>query len=490
MAYDLDYYPSMAIRVAQTFLGVVWSKVGVELGRGISMGPVHVPTDPAMRLMVNYLGPAQTFPTFPLSQVLSGNVDPAVFANRIVLVGANALGTGDTFASPFTSVMPGVERLATVVDSIIHQRYLSRPASALWAEVGAMLASALVLGFAMSRLSLAAATVCAVALIATIAIAGQVALTTYGIWQTSVVPALAIVLTFTALLFYRYALLDKERRHIRRAFQRYLAPNMVDRLVSEERLPELGGELRELTILFCDLRGFTALSESLAPSMLTRLANEFFAAATEAVLEHGGTVDKYLGDAIMALWNAPIAVTNHAELACRAALRILEKVDALNASLARETGVPLLAVGIGINTGPCTVGNFGSARRFDYSAIGDAVNVAARLESETKASGAAILIGPETAARIGGFAVLPLERVALRGRTASLYVFALVGDETVAHTPAFALLRARHARLRDAVLAGDWDAARQLVADLRSEAPAALQPMYSTYEQRLAALAQ
>ncbi len=484
LAYDLDFYPSMAVRIAQLFVGVPWSEVGIELARGISLGPVYVPTDPELRLLVNYLGPARTFPTYPLSQVLAGTVPDSTFANRIVLVGTSALGTSDTFESPFTAVMPGVERLATIVDAIVHEHHLRRPPTAPWFEIGWMLLVALAMGFAMSRLSLAAASLCGLGLSVIVAASGYITLARYGLWQASAVPIVAIVVTFTALLFYRYGLLDRERRHIRRVFQRYLAPPMVDRLVSSETLPELGGEMRDLTILFCDLRGFTALSERIDAALLTRLANEFFTAATEAILEHGGTVDKYLGDAIMAFWNAPIEAPDHAVLGCRAALDILSKLDELNASRPRDDSIPRLAVGIGINTGRCTVGNFGSSHRFDYSVIGDAVNVAARLESETKVYGTTILLGPETAARAPDFATLPIDRIQLRGRTEALEVHALIGDEKVAHTPAFRELRAKHAQWRAAVLANEQETVTRLIEELEKSAPANVRPLYSACARR------
>jgi adenylate cyclase len=452
LAYDAEFYPSMAVRIAQLFLGLSWSEVGLELGRGVTLGRLYVPTDPQMRLLVDYLGPSPAFPTYSLSQVLAGAVPGSVFRDRIVLIGANVAGTRDTFASPFTTVMPGVERLATVIDSILHERHLRRPAAAQWLEIAAMLAAALVLGLVVSRLSLAVAFVVAVMLVSLFAGSAQFALTRYGLWQASAVPILAVVLTFVALSLYRYGLLDKERRHIRRVFHRYLAPQMVDRLVSEQKLPKLGGELRELTVLFSDLRGFTALSERLEPTVLTRVVNAFLSAATEAILEHGGTVDKYVGDAIMAFWNAPLDQPDHAPLACRAALRIVEKLEAVNQQLADE-GLPTLVAGIGINTGRCTVGNFGSSRRLDYSAVGDAVNVSARLEGETKNLGFAILLGPETAARVAEFATIPLERIPLRGRVEPIEVHALVGDETVRESPSFRELLARRMSARVADLA-------------------------------------
>ena len=481
LAYDLDYYPSMALRVAQLYLGVPWDKVSLQLGRGIALGPVFVPTDAQMRFLINYLGPTRTFPTYSLSQVLAGEVPAGTFAQRIVLVGANALGTGDTFKTPFTASMPGVERLATSIDAIIHERNLRRPAGMLWLEIAGMLAAALAMGLSMSRWSLLAATLTGAGVVAAMAVSGQWALARFSVWQASAVPILAALITFTALLFYRYLLLDKERRHIRHAFARYLAPHMVDRLANEQQLPQLGGEQRELTVLFCDLRGFTALTERLEPAALTRLANAFFAVATQAILEHGGTVDKYIGDAIMAFWNAPIETPEHAELACRAALRILEQMRVLNAALAQESGMPTLAVGIGVNTGTCTVGNFGSSRRFDYSAIGDAVNVAARLESETKEQGSAILIGPLTAARVESFAVLGLGETHLRGRTTAVEIHALVGDEKMRASPQFAELLALHAQWQAYVNAGDTGNARRLAQDLTRQAPLAIRPLYEAF---------
>ncbi len=484
LEYDVDYYPSMAIRVAQLFLNVPWSDVDVELGRGISLGTLFVPTDPEMRILVDYIGPARTFPTYPLSQVLAGSVPDAVFRNRIVLVGANAVGTRDTFVSPFTAVMPGVERLASVIDSILHEHHLRRPGNAVWSEIGLMLASALAIGIAMSRLSLAAAFLCAGGLVVLIAISGQVALERFGVWQASAVPIAAIVLTFTALSLYRYGLLDQERRHIRRVFKRYLAPHMVDQIVSNQKLPELGGELRDLSILFCDLRGFTALSERLDAAVLTRVANQFFDLATDAILEQGGTIDKYIGDAIMAFWNAPADQPDHAALACRAALRIVEKVNAFNESVAAAGSLPRLEIGVGINTGPCTVGNFGSSRRFDYSAIGDAVNVAARLESATKTYRIAVLLGPETAARAVDFATLPIDHIRLRGRTEALEIHALAGDEAVAATASFRELRAMHLELRAASMARDEETIQRLADELAQKAPASLRPLYDVLAAR------
>jgi adenylate cyclase len=453
LAFDLDHYPSMAMRIAQQFLGVASKDVRVELGRGIALGGLRVPTDASMRMLVGYIGPSRAFPTHSVAQVLRGEVADAVFRDRIVLIGADALGSRDTFRSPFTSVLPGVERLATIVDSVLHGRHIVRPPSATLIEIASMLAVALALGLAVARWPLVAAAAFAIALAAAYAVSAQIALR-HGVWQASAPPALSVLATFVGLSLYRYGLLDRERRHMRRLFGRYLAPAMVDRLVDDPELPKLGGELRELTILFCDLQGFTTLSERLEPTTLTRVLNQFLSAATDAVLAHGGTVDKYVGDCIMAFWNAPIEQPDHAELACRAALRIVANLEALNAAWSREGGLPRLGAGVGINTGPCTLGNFGSAHRFDYSAIGDAVNVAARLESETRVVKFPILLGPATAARVTHLATLPLGVVRVKGRVQGLEVHALVGDESVRETPSFRERHAQHVQSRFGVADG------------------------------------
>jgi adenylate cyclase len=427
LEFDVDYYPSMAVRIAQRYLNVRWDDVGLDLGSGVSIGPVRIPTDASLRMLIDYLGPSPAFPTYGLSDVLNGSVPTSAFRDRIVLVGSNALGTRDTFKTPFTAVMPGVERLATTVDAIVHQRHLHRPQAAPITESAFMVAAALTLGIVVSRLSLALASVIAVGFVLAFAVSAQVALARFGVWQASAIPMVAIVATFIGLSLYRYGLLDKERRHIRRVFQRYLSPAMVERVVASDQLPQLGGELRELTILFCDLRGFTALSERLDPAALTRVVNGFLQAATDAILAHGGTVDKYVGDAVMAFWNAPLEQPEHATLACRAALEIRRRIEALNRA-PEHRNLPRLEAGIGINTGRCTVGNFGSTHRFDYSAIGDAVNIAARLESETRGHDMAILIGPETAAKVTGLATVSIGTLKLRGRAEPLAIYALVAD--------------------------------------------------------------
>jgi adenylate cyclase len=485
LGHDLDYYPSMALRVVQLYRRLAWSDVTAELGRGVWLGNHLLATDPSMRLLVNYLGPPGRFPTVSFADVAAGAVSPAMFKDRIVLIGTRITGVPDAVRTPFSAVLPGVERLATVIDSILRGRSLHRPVYAPWVEAAWMIGFALVVALALSRLSIARAALLAAALLALWLVLGQFALVRFGIWSAAAVPSLASLLVFTLLATYRYGLLDREHRRIRAAFQRYLAPSMVEQLAQSSLPPQLGGEQRELTVMFCDLRGFSGISERLDSRALTRLVNAFFAMVTEAVLAQGGTVDKYMGDAVMAFWNAPLEQPDHARRACRAALAIRAGLARLEAEGVTD-GVAL-DCGIGINTGPCTVGNFGSRHRFDYSAVGDTVNIAARLESETKTFGIGIALGAATAARVPELATLPLEAIQLRGRDRSVELFALVGDETRRESAAFLALREHHRRFAEAAQAADWKTAAALLAELESAVPADLAAVYRRLAERLPA---
>jgi adenylate cyclase len=483
--YDLDTYRSMAIAVAQLFLDVPPAAVRLELGRGIALGPVAVETDPAMRFGINYRGPSGTFPRYSFADVARGAVPDAAFRDRIVLVGSDVLGLGDAFGTPFTASLPGVERLATIVDSLLRGDALRRPAYAPGIETLAMIAAALAIGLVLARRTIAEATLAFLLLLVAGESAAQLAFSRAAMWYAGAVPGLALSLTFTTALLYRYGLLDKEHRRVRRELGRHLPPAMVERLALSPRPPELGGEQREVTIMFCDLRGFSGISERLDPQPLTRLVNDFLGTASAAVQAQGGTVDKYMGDAVMALWNAPLDQPDHAELACRAALDILARVGALNATRIAAGEAPL-ALGIGINSGLCTVGIFGSPGRHDYSALGDAVNIAARLESETKAFAVSILLGPDAASRVPGFATLPLDRIAVRGRRQEIEISALIGDERLARSDVFAGLRRRHAELRAAAAAGEPGRAADLARALAADAPADLVPLYQALAARFA----
>jgi adenylate cyclase len=270
---------------------------------------------------------------------------------------------------------------------------------------------------------------------------------------------------------------------VRRAFGQYLAPALVERLAEDPNALALGGETREITIHFCDIRGFTTISEGLDPQELTRLLNNFLTPMTNVLLASGATIDKYIGDSIMCFWNAPLPLPNHGRAACLATLQMVRELEELNR---RENKT--LKLGIGLNSGICCVGNLGSEQRFNYSAIGDAVNVASRVEGLTKQYGVSILVTETTAAQAPDLAFLEADLVRVVGRTKPIAVHALLGDAAHAASAEFQTLRDAHLAFLDAYRGGRFHLAAEALANVASHAPAGLTHLYELYVERLATL--
>ena len=275
-----------------------------------------------------------------------------------------------------------------------------------------------------------------------------------GIWLALVAPEASIAAALVAILGFRYWVADRDGREIKSAFRHYLAPELVNALASHPKRLRLGGETRPMTLLFCDIRNFTTLSEGMAPEALVQVMNRFLTPATDAVMRNRGTVDKYIGDCVMAFWNAPLDDADHALHACAAARELLGEVGSLGEKLAADFGLARFEVGIGINSGPCLVGNLGSAQRFEYSVLGDTVNVAARLEQMTKVYGVPLLAGDATRSQTPELPWLAIDEVPVRGRSAAVRMHTLwlgpaeVYPELAAHHEAILAAR-REGRLAD-----------------------------------------
>jgi adenylate cyclase len=269
---------------------------------------------------------------------------------------------------------------------------------------------------------------------------------------------------------------------VRRAFSQYLAPAMVEKLAQDPQALTLGGETREITILFSDIRGFTSLSESMDPQEITGLLNRFLTPMTDVLLESGATIDKYIGDAIMCFWNAPLTTANHPRRSCLAALAMLKALEELN-----KTEGKAIKIGVGLNTGACCVGNLGSEQRFSYSAIGDSVNVAARVEGLTKQYGLAILITENTAHHASGLALLEVDLVRVIGRAEPIAVFTLLGDETFSVQPEFQAIFVAHSRMIANYRSGAFAEAAEAIEKARKVAPS-LSALYDVYATRIAKL--
>ncbi|MDA0702365.1 MAG: adenylate/guanylate cyclase domain-containing protein [Proteobacteria bacterium] len=300
---------------------------------------------------------------------------------------------------------------------------------------------------------------------------------------------LAVYLVESGLIFLRT---EGERRWVRNAFAHYLSPAVVDQLAADPDRLALGGEMRDMTVLFCDIQGFTGISEGFDAQSLTRFLNRFLTPMTDVLLAHGATIDKYMGDAIMAFWNAPLVAPGHARRGAEAALAMTERLADLNrewAAAAKAEGrQPMpVRIGLGLNTGRCCVGNLGSDQRFDYSVIGDEVNLASRLEGQTRIYGVPAILGEETAQEADGLALIDLDLVRVKGKANPTRIFALLGGATLAADPAFSTFATAHTALLAAHRARDWDAAGSLIVECRGLAPADLAMLYDLYAARIAA---
>lgn len=448
----LPSLPLEAVRVAlgATTLVVRGDGRGV---RGVAVGGLSVPTDGDGRVWLRFT-PRRGELYVPASQVLAGAVPAERVAGKIVLVGSSAVSLGDVKVTPVAGNTPGVEIQAQLIESILAGDLLRRPPTLVGAELALVLGVGLLLAWFGVRLPAGSFPPLLAGVLLAAGAVTWLAYTGAGYLVDGTYPAFALAVLLFWLAMAKYIREETGRRTLRHAFGHYLSPVMVDRLIRNPVALALEGDRRPLTVLFSDIRDFTALTESYAddPEGLTRLLNRYFTAMTEEVLAQEGTIDKYIGDSIMAFWNAPLDDPQHARHACLAALRMVRRLERLNEELAAEaaaTGAasaPLRA-GIGIETGLCFVGNLGSAQRFNYSVIGDAVNVASRLEASSKVHGLPIIVGANVRAACPELAFLPIGQVQLRGRRGASLIYALLGDETLAAEPHWPELVASHEAL-------------------------------------------
>ncbi len=417
------------------------------------IGAVSTPLNPDGSVWIRYAG-RQPGRSLPAWRVLEGEPgDPALRAEiegRIVLVGATAPGLRYVADTPLESGVDGIEIHAELLEQLMSGERLTRPDWAFGAELLAVAAfGALSTALVLRRGPLSGAVLGAG--LATILLGGAwFAFARGGLLVSPAFPLLAIGAAFVSVTSLNYLASLRQTRAVRAQFERFVAPEVIGALVEDpEMRSEARGALRPLTLMFVDARGFTTLSETMPPDALIDYLNEILGALSDCVLRSGGTVDKFIGDCVMAFWNAPLEVADHEDRSLRALWAIGEAQAALNAGFAAR-GLPPVRLGAGINTGLCSVGLMGSPRRLDYSCIGDAVNVASRLQDLTKAFGVWCIVGEATVARATGWAALELDRTPIRGRAGTERVFTILGPAAVARDPAAEALSAAVAQARAA----------------------------------------
>ena len=441
----------------------------------IRIGDVVVPTDAGggIYLKFRHFDKAAYIPAW---KVLAGEVSQEDIEGRIMLVGTSAPGLLDLRATPVDAAVPGIDIHAQVIETLLTGRFLERPDYALALEELVLLAFGLMLAFALPRVSATASAAIGFLTIGLILIGGWAAFRYGNLLLDPSYPALVLGSLTAIITFYTYHSAEAQRSQIRHAFGQYLAPALVEQLAQTPEKLVLGGEEREMTILFSDVRGFTAISELYKddPQGLTSLMHRLLTPLTNAIVGQEGTIDKYIGDAVMGFWNAPLTVPQHELKACAAALDMIDRLALLNRERQEEAnaaGQPFLPfrIGIGINTGRCLVGNLGSDLRFNYSVLGDPVNVASRLEGQTKVYGVPIIIGSKTGEKAKEkFAVLEIDLVTVKGKTESETVYTLLGREEVASDIRFQELRKLWSTMIYCYRSRDWEGALEAIELCRS----------------------
>jgi adenylate cyclase len=499
-----ELYPALALdalRVAQGAHGYVIRSTGASgvIGFGvkaglnaIKVGRIVVPTGADGTVWIHYT-PHEPSRFVSAANLLDGSVDPAVIRDNIVLIGTTAEGLKEFRPTPLDPAESGVEIHAQLIEQMLLGDNISRPDWARGAEAAFMLEIGIVLLLLLPRVGARWTALLGAATVAPAMLASWYVYTRYNWLIDPVFPSfvgLLVYLSSSAVLFLRT---ETERRHVRHAFSRYLAPAVVEHLAEHPERLSLGGETRVMTIMFSDIRSFTTIAEGLDAHELTTFLNHYLTPMTDAILSHQGTVDKYMADGIMAFWNAPLDDLDHCENACRAALAMRAELARLNTqwraeAMAAGHDFKEVRAGIGLNTGPCVVGNLGSAQRFDYSVLGDDANVASRLEGQTKTYYIDIIIGEQTANQVRQFALLELDLIQVVGKTQPVRIFFLFGDETVRNTEAFNALEWAHNAMIAAYRNQQWAEALEHLASCRAEAPEILQGVYLLYERRVADL--
>jgi adenylate cyclase len=408
----------------------------------IKIGALESPTSQSGSIRIRYSG-ARTEREIPAWKILAGEVDPVTIEGKIVLIGATASALYDLRATPLDNAIPGVHIHAEMIESMLAGAQITRPdfmrgLETLLVMIGGFFGIA-----AASRLPPLSGSIVTAALVGGLVVVSAVGFTQLQQLLDPLWPGAASISAFGIAAITVLRRTERERRDVRRAFAHYLSPELVEVLARDPSRLVLGGETRPITILFSDIRGFTARSEDLSAENVVSFLNSIHTPLTQHVLDTHGTLDKYIGDGMMAFWNAPIEVPDHVRAALRTALRMQQTIEQMNQASPSAKTSERLAIGIGIHTGPACVGNTGSQQRFDYSAIGDTVNTAARIEPLCKDLKVGILVSGAVAEAAPDFALLFVGRMALRGRQKEVGLYALHGDES-AVTPEFAEFRNHH----------------------------------------------
>ncbi|MFQ5585278.1 MAG: CHASE2 domain-containing protein [Thermodesulfobacteriota bacterium] len=441
-------FPSFGVEVARHYLGVKREEVRLITGEGILLGERFIPTDTSGRALINYRGRAGAFTTYSAVDVLEERIPLDSLKGKIVLIGTTALGTADIHITPFAQ-LSGVEKQAAVIANIIHNTFLKREEGAKLTVVAITALFGIVMGIAIPKLRVLLGAALSFTLLIGYLAVTQYLFSRHGLWIDLLTPSSSIVILYSSLTAYRFLAEERKSKEIKTMFSSYVTEKVVDELLRNPEMAKLGGHRREVTVLFSDIRGFTSFSEKRQPEEVVSILNEYLREMTDIIFRWEGTLDKFVGDEIMAFWGAPLHQENHAELALRCSLHMMKRLSELQEKWKREGKYPL-DIGIGLNTGDVLVGNIGAeGKKMDYTIMGDNVNLGARVEALTRPYNTHILLTEFTVKhikelimpddpqknRFGHVNLKTIESVQVKGKEQAVMIFELTGLKETGSPP-------------------------------------------------------
>ncbi len=432
--YEGTIYPSLSVEAIKRYFDedpiLTVNEFGID---SMSIGGLSVPLDERGSLTLNFYGPGGSFKTIPAVDIIRGRTEVDEYKDKIVFIGATEKAIYDIRVTPVDPVYPGVEVHATIVGSFLEDRFLVHDASAIMLDIIFILIFPLILAFSIAKTHRSSISLIVFLSFFVFIVSGTFyAFSELNLILGMIYPVFALTVTYISLETYRNVVVETKSKYMKKAFSTYVSSQVVSQIIKDPDRLKLGGEKKVITVLFSDIRGFTTISERLPPEELVSLLNEYLSPMTEIVFKEEGTVDKYIGDAIMALFNAPFDLPNHEVRACRAALEMMSELSVLNIGWT-ERDIPNIAIGIGIHTGEAVVGNMGAEQRFDYTAMGDTVNLSSRLEGTNKVYGSSIIVSEATLNAVGGnksgsdFVFRELDIIRVKGKNKPVAIFELLG---------------------------------------------------------------
>ncbi len=469
---------SLAIRSVAAYLGVepiLDGSDGLSIRDRNEESKLYVPLSPAGTYVLRYYGKEREhFKYIEFADVLSdvpevrSRVEKDV-NGKIVFIGVTAVGLKDIRANPFSKDYPGVEVHATFASNILAKHFLTKDHRYFFFGYFATILFGILVGYFVYRKSPVLAVVVTVALALAIQVLAQRLFFENGVVVPSFLPTFAGFIVLFAGVLYRYLTEEKEKKKVRGAFSRYVSRAVVEEILRDHTKLKLGGQKKQLTVMFCDLKDFTKLSENMEVEKLTSLLNEYFTRMTSIILKNQGTLDKYMGDAIMCFWGAPLDIPNHAELACKTAIEMLAELQSINESWKEKYGLTI-RIRIGLHSGDMSVGNMGSEQVFSYTVMGDNVNLGSRLEGVNNLYGTSILVSEATKAAAGSnFFFRELDRVMVKGKEESVRIFELMSKHPSSSEEQNWI--SKFSEARSAYADGDWSKAESLLQECLSTVP-------------------